>query len=492
MDLWFGFGVAVQPMNLAWVVFGVVLGNLIGVLPGMGALTTISMLFPLAYVIPPTPAILMLAGIFYGSMYGGAICSILLNLPSHAPHAVTCLDGYPMTRAGRGGAAIGLTMMASFFAASVGIVLMVFLSPSLERVAYLLGPTEISAVMLLGLLAGATMARGAPLKGIAMTLVGLLLGTVGADVNTGTLRFTFGVADLNDGLDLAALCLGLFGVADFLMTVNRGTPVPRPALVRLRDLWPTGAELRQSIGPMLRGTGVGALFGAMPGTGPTITTFVAYALERRVSKTPHRFGQGMVAGVVAPEASAHAKTQIDFIPTLSLGIPGDPVMALLLGALIVKGITPGPQLITEHPDVFWGLVASFWIGNILLIILNVPMIGVWVWLLRVPYRVLFPAALFFIAAGVFSTHNSLFDVGLVVVFGMIGALFLWLDFPMAPIVLGFVLGPMLEENFRRAMLLARGDLSVYLTRPISAWLLAAAALIILVQLSGAFTRRRGG
>lgn len=489
-DLWFGFGIALQPVNIAWVVFGVVLGNLIGVLPGMGALTTISMLFPLAYVIPPTPAILMLAGIFYGSMYGGAICSILLNLPSHAPHAVTCIDGYPMTLAGRGGAAIGVTMMASFFAASTGIVLMVFLSPYLETVSNKLGPVEISSVMLLGLLAGATMSRGAPLKGVAMTLFGLILGGVGSDVNTGTLRFTFGFSNLNDGIELSALCLGLFGIADFLMTVNRRKVTALPAILRLRDMLPTRSELRQSIMPMLRGTGIGALFGAMPGTGPTITTFIAYALERRISKTPERFGRGAIEGVVAPEASAHSKTQIDFIPTMSLGIPGDPVMALLLGALIVKGITPGPQLISQHPDVFWGLVASFWIGNVILIILNVPMIGVWVRLLRVPYRILFPSALFFIAAGVFSTHNSLFDVAIVGVSGITGAVFLWLDFPIAPIVLGFVLGPMLEENFRRAMLLSRGDLTVYVTRPISAWLLVACLAIVAVPLHGFFTRKR--
>jgi TctA family transporter len=491
-DLWFGFGIALQPVNLAWVVFGVVLGNLIGVLPGMGALTTISMLFPLAYVLPPTPAILMLAGIFYGSMYGGAICSILLNLPSHAPHAVTCIDGYPMTLAGRGGAAIGVTMIASFFAASVGIVLMVFLSPFLEMVAYKLGPTEISAVMLLGLLAGATMSRGAPLKGVAMTLVGLFLGSVGSDVNSGTLRYTLGFAQLDDGIDLAALCLGLFGIADFLMTVNRRQNRAAPARMRLRDLMPTRAELRLSLAPMLRGTAVGAVFGAMPGTGPTITTLIAYALERRVSRTPERFGRGAIEGVVAPEAAAHSKTQIDFIPTMSLGIPGDPVMALLLGALIVKGIAPGPQLITEHPDVFWGLVASFWIGNVMLMVLNLPLIGLWVRLLRVPYRFLFPSALFFIAAGVFSTHNSLFDVALVGVFGVVGAIFLWLEFPVAPIVLGFVLGPMLEENFRRAMLLAHGNLGIYLSRPISAWLVAASALLIAVQIYGHWRRRPPG
>ncbi len=400
-----------------WSVFGVLLGNLIGVLPGMGALTAISMLLPLTYVIAPIPAILMLAGIFYGSMYGGAIGAILLNLPSHPPHAVTCIDGYPMTKAGRGGAALGVTMMSSFFAASVGILIMIFMSPVLEIVAFKFGPTEISAIMLLGLLAGATMSRGSPLKGVAMTVFGLFVGSIGTDVISGTQRYTFGINELSDGIDLAALSLGLFGIADFLVTINR-------------------VEIK---------------------------------------------GQGAIEGVAAPEAAAHSKTQVDFIPTMSLGIPGDAVMALLLGALIIKGIQPGPQMISEHPDIFWGLIASFWIGNVLLIILNVPLIGVWVKLLQVPYRLLYPTALFFICIGVYSTHNSLFDVLEVAAFGVVGAIFLALDFPMAPIVLGYVLGPMLEENFRRAMLLSRGNLGVYLTRPIAAWIIAACTLLIVAQ-----------
>ena len=491
-SLWYGFGVALMPNNLLWSVFGVLIGNLIGVLPGMGPLTTISMLLPLTYVIDPVPAILMLAGIFYGSMYGGAIGAILLNLPSHPPHAVTCLDGYPMTRQGRGGAALGVTMMVSFFAASVGILVMIFLSPVLEAVAASFGPTEISAIMLLGLLAGATMSRGSPLKGVAMTIVGLWAGSIGTDVISGTPRFTFGFDELRDGVDLAAISLGLFGVADFLVTVNGHAIAAIRTRIRMRDMRPTRAELKQSFLPMLRGTGVGALFGALPGTGPTITTFIAYALERKVSKTPERFGHGAIEGVAAPEASAHAKTQIDFIPTMSLGIPGDAVMALLLGALVIKGIQPGPQLIGEHPDVFWGLIASFWIGNVLLIILNVPLIGIWVKLLRVPYRLLYPSALFFIAIGVYSTHGSLFDVAELAVFGIAGAILITLRFPIAPIVLGFVLGPLLEENFRRAMLLARGNLSVFVTRPIAAWIMAACALLVLAQLFAYAKQRRAG
>lgn len=482
IDLWYGFGVALEPHNFMWSVFGVLIGNLIGVLPGMGALTTISMLLPLTYVIAPVPAILMLAGIFYGSQYGGAIGAILLNLPSHPPHAVTCLDGYPMTQAGRGGAALGVTMMASFFAASVGIIVMIFLSPVLVQIAFKFGPTEICSIMLLGLLAGATMSRGSPLKGVAMTVFGLLCGVVGTDVISGTTRYTFDLPDLADGVELGALCMGLFGIADFLVSVNRTTIKASDAKVSMKDMRPTRAEMKQAFWPMVRGTMVGTLFGAMPGTGPTITTFIAYAVERKIAKDPSRFGKGAIEGVAAPEASAHSKTQVDFIPTLSLGIPGDAVMALILGALIIKGIQPGPQLITEHPDIFWGLVASFWIGNVLLVILNVPMIGVWVKMLQVPYKYLYPAALFFICVGVYSTKNSLFDVGEVAVFGVIGAIFLMLDFPVSPIVLGFVLGPMLEENFRRAMLLSRGDLMVFVQRPISAWFIGACSLLVLAQL----------
>ena len=490
IQLMYGFSVALQPENLMWSVFGVLVGNLIGVLPGMGPLSTISMLLPVVAIIAPVPAILMLAGIFYGSQYGGAIGAILLNLPSHPPHAVTCLDGYPLTRQGRGGTALGVTMMASFFAASVGIVVMIFLSPLLVQAAGSFGPADICAIMLLGLLAGATMSRGSPLKGVAMTVLGLLCGCIGTDTMSGTARYTLGISELRDGVELGGLTMGLFGIADFLVSVNRTTVSPADAHVRMRDMRPSRAELRQSFWPMLRGTGVGTLFGALPGTGPTITTFIAYALERKWSRTPARFGHGALEGVAAPEAASHSKTQVDFIPTMSLGIPGDPVMALILGALIMKGIQPGPQLIADHPDIFWGLVASFWIGNLLLVILNVPLIGVWVRLLRVPYRQLYPSALFFIAVGVFSTRNNLFDVAIVAAFGVIGAVLLMLEFPLSPIVLGFVLGPMLEEKFRQATLLSRGDLSVFVTRPVAAAFVAASALLVLAQVAAWLRGRR--
>lgn len=482
-DLWHGFGVAFLPTNLMWSFVGVLIGNLIGVMPGMGALSAISMLLPLTYTMAPIPAILMLAGIFYGSQYGGAIGAILLNLPCHPPHAVTCLDGYPMTRQGRGGTALGITMICSFFAASFGIVVMILASPLLVSIAFEFGPSEIFSIMLLGLLAGATMSRGSPVKGVAMTVIGLLLGVVGTDINTGVQRFTFGITDLGDGVELVALALGVFGVAEFLRNVNQMEDIQTDMKVSLRDMRPSVAELKQSFWPMVRGTLVGTVFGAMPGTGPTITTFIAYALERRLAKDPSRFGRGAIEGVAAPEAASHSKTQVDFIPTMSLGIPGDAVMALILGALLIQGIQPGPQLITEHADLFWGLIASFWIGNVLLLILNVPLIGVWVKLLRVPYRYLFPSALFFIAVGVFSTNKNLFQVWEVLAFGIGGAVFAELGFSLAPILLGFVLGPLVEENFRRALLLSHGDMAVFVQHPISAVFISASALLVGLQVA---------
>jgi TctA family transporter len=481
LDLWQGFGVALEPHNLLWSFVGVLIGNLIGVLPGLGPLSAMSILLPLTYVMPPIPAILMLAGIFYGSQYGGAIGAILLNLPCHPPHAVTCLDGYPLTKQGKGGVALGVTMLCSFFAASIGIIVMIFASPLLVSIAFKFGPAEIFSIMLLGLICGGTMARGTPLKGIAMTTLGLLIGMVGTDINTGTMRFTFGFPMLFSGVQLVALALGLFGVAEFLRNINNMETITTGKL-SMRDMRPSLADLKQAFFPMLRGTLVGTLFGAMPGTGATITTFIAYAIEKRISKTPERFGRGALEGVAAPEASSHSKTQIDFIPTMSLGIPGDPVMALILGGLLVQGIQPGPQLITEHADLFWGLIASFWVGNVFLILLNVPLIGIWVKLLRVPYRYLFPVAMFFIYIGVYSTNNSLFEVNEVLIFGIAGAILMVLDFPISPILLGYVLGPLIEENFRRALEISGGDFTTFIEGPISATILAIALLLVLGQL----------
>ncbi|HTK14646.1 MAG TPA: tripartite tricarboxylate transporter permease [Xanthobacteraceae bacterium] len=484
-DLGYGFGVALEPHNLWFCFVGVFVGNVVGVLPGMGVLATMSILLPLTFGMHPVAAILMLAGVFYGSQYGGAICSILLNLPCHPPHAVTCLDGFPMTKQGRGGVALGVTVLASFLGASFGITEMIFLAPLLVEVALKFGPAEVCSLMLLGLLAGSTLARGSPLKGVAMTLLGLTFSIVGADIETGAPRFTFGMQELFDGVEIVALALGLFGIAEFMKSVNQTAPIDlKYAKIKLRDLRPSKADLKEAALPAVRGTLIGSMCSLIPGTGPTIASFVAYATEKKISKNPESFGKGNIAGVVCPEAATHSSVQGDFIPTMSLGIPGDAVMALILGALIIQGIVPGPQLISEHPDIFWGLIASFWIGNIMLVILNVPMIGIWVKLLSIPYKYLYPSALFFVCIGVYSANNDLFQVGETVVIGVFGYLLLLLGFHPAPVLLGYVLGSRFEENFRRAMLISRGDIFTFVEPQhwISAIFIALCALLILGQI----------
>ena len=481
-DLWFGFGVALEPHNLIYCFFGVLVGNLVGVLPGLGPIATISMLLPLTFAMKPVAAILMLSGVYYGAQYGGAICSILLNLPCHPPHAVTCLDGYPLTRQGKGGTALGITVIASFVGASFGITEMIFLAPILVKAALQFGPAEVCSLMLVGLLAGSTLAKGSPLKGVAMTLFGLLLGIVGTDTETGTPRFTFGLLNLEDGIEIVALALGLFGIAEFMnsLTQSFDTTVRNPR-VSFRDMFPSRADLKMAFWPMMRGTLLGSLCALIPGTGPTIASFVSYATEKKLSKTPERFGHGAIEGVACPEASTHSAVQGDFIPTMSLGIPGDAVMALLLGALVIQGIVPGPQLISMHPDIFWGLVASFWIGNILLVLLNVPLIGLWVKLLSIPYRYLYPSAMFFVCIGVYSSNNDMFLVAETLIIGVVGYVLLRLDFHPAPVLLGFVLGPRLEENFRRAMQISRGNLGIFVERPISAVFVALCVVLVLAQ-----------
>jgi len=478
-DLWYGFGVAFQWQNIVYCFLGVFIGNMVGVLPGMGPLATISILLPLTFGMKPVAAILMIAGVYYGAQYGGAICSILLNLPCHPPHAVTCLDGFPLTQQGKGGTALGITVIASFVGASWGITEMIFLSPLLVKAALQFGPAEVCSLMLLGLLAGSTLARGSPVKGVAMTVVGLLIGIVGSDIETGSPRFTFGLPQLDDGIEIVALALGLFGIAEFMTSVNKISDVnTKYSNVRLRDMRPSRADLKKAFFPMWRGTIIGSLCALIPGTGPTIASFVSYATEKKISRTPERFGHGAIEGVACPEASTHSSVQGDFIPTMSLGIPGDAVMALLLGALIIQGIVPGPQLISEHPDIFWGLIASFWIGNILLVVLNVPMIGLWVKLLMIPYKYLFPSAMFFVCIGVYSTNNDMFQVGEVLLLGIAGYMLNLLGYHPAPVLLGFVLGPRFEENFRRALLISRGDMLVFIERPISAVFVAACVLLI--------------
>jgi putative tricarboxylic transport membrane protein len=481
-NLFHGFEVALDPHNLLWCFVGVLVGNIVGGLPGMGVLSAISILLPITFGMQPVPAILMLSGIYYGAQYGGAICSILLNLPCHPPHAVTCLDGFPLTKQGRGGVALGITMMGSAFGAAFGIMQMIFFAPLVAKAALQFGPSEICMLMLLGLLAGSTLAKGSPLKGIAMTLLGLLLSTVGTDLNSGVERMTFGMTDLSDGLELVSLSLGLFGIAEFIRSVNNTAPLNLAyAKVSMNDMRPSKAEMKQAAFPILRGTVIGSLCACIPGTGPTIASFVAYAVEKKVSRTPERFGHGAIEGVAAPEASTHSAVQGDFIPTMSLGIPGDAVMALLLGALMIQGIAPGPMLLTQHPDLFWGLIASFWVGNIILLVLNVPMIGVWVKLLSVPYKYLYPSAILFICVGVFAARHSMFDVGATLFIGVVGYALLKLRFEPAPILLGFVLGQHLEENFRRALVLSRGDLMVFVERPLSAVFLSLSVLLVGTQ-----------
>jgi TctA family transporter len=483
VDLYHGFGVALEPSNILWCFVGVLIGNLVGVLPGLGILSSVSILLPLTFAMKPVPAILMLAGIYYGSQYGGAICSILLNLPCHAPHAVTCLDGYPLTKKGRAGTALGITIVSACVGAAFGIVVMVFFAPVVVSFALELGPSENCALMFLGLLSGATLARGSPLKGVAMTIFGMLIGLVGTDVASGASRFTFGSFHLLDGVDLAALALGLFGITEFFKSVNHVAPLDlSKTKVRVRDMVPSLDEMKRSFLPMWRGTLIGSLSACIPGAGPTIASFVSYAVEKKISKTPEKFGTGHVEGIASPEASTHSAIQCDFIPTMTLGIPGDASMALLLGALMIQGIAPGPQLIAQHPDVFWGLVASFWVGNIILVILNVPMIGIWVKMLAIPYRYLYPSALFFMYIGVFTARNSLFDVGAILFFGIVGYILLTLRFHPAPVLVGFVLGPRVEESFRRSVQVSYGTLDIFWERPITATILAFCALLICVQI----------
>ena len=478
-SLWGGFEVALQPTNLMYSFIGVFVGNLIGVLPGIGPLAAISMLLPITYGLDPTAALMMLAGIYYGAQYGGATTSILLNVPGVASHAVTCLDGHPMAKQGKAGQALFMAMFASFIGACVGIVIMVFFSPLIVDVALSFGPAEYFSLMALGLIAASTLARGSPIKGIASVVIGLILGLVGTDVNTGMQRFAFDVPELTDGLSLVGIAMGLFGVSDILASVNRIGDSVISGKVTMKSLRPDKGDLKKSWGAIARGTGIGAFFGMLPGTGSAIASFMSYATEKRMSKTPERFGLGAIEGVAGPEASNNAAAQTAFIPTMTLGIPGDATMALMLGALIIHGIQPGPQMLTEHADVFWGLIASFWVGNLLLVLLNVPLIGLWVKMLTIPYRIIFPSVLFFIAIGVYSGNNNLFDVGVTLVAGLLGFAGARLGFEAAPLILGFVLGPLMEENFRRTLLLSRGDMAVFVERPIAGSITAATLALVL-------------
>lgn len=486
-----GLNTALSFQNLLYCFLGVFLGTLVGVIPGIGHLAAMSLLFPITFYLDPTTALIMLAGIWYGSSYGGNTASILLNIPGSPANAVTCLDGYPMARQGRGGVALFMTTVASFVGGSIGIILLMLFAPVIASYALSFGSAEYFSLMVLGLVAASTISDGSAIKGLAMVVLGIMFGTVGADIYTGTPRFSFGVLELTDKINLVALAMGIFGVAEIIASVRKVKVGDiDPESVKFKAMKPTKDDVNRSWFPMLRGSSIGAFFGTLPGTGPSVASFMAYALEKRVAKEPKRFGKGAIEGIMAPESANNSADQTSFIPTLSLGIPGSPTMALMLGALMIHGIAPGPSLLTEQPSLFWGLVMSFWIGNVLLVILNVPLIGIWVRLLMVPYHLLFPAVLMFICIGTYTVNNSPFDIWLVVFFGFLGYLMRIFDWPAAPLLLGFVLGPLMEEHFRRAMLLARGDFMTFVDRPISATVMAITAALLVWGVVSAMRQRR--
>jgi len=484
-----GLSVALTLSNIAYCFAGVLLGTIIGVLPGIGALAAISMLFPITFHLDPTAALIMLAGIWYGANYGGSTAAILLNIPGTPATAVTALDGYPMTRNGRSGVALLMSTVASFVGGSVGILLMMLFSPLITKYALSFGAAEYFSLMVLGLVAASTISDGSAVKGLSMVVLGIAVGTVGMDIYTGIDRFTFGTMGLLDGISLVALAMGLFGVAEVIATVRQsGERTLKPSVITFRSMKPTRDDMRRSTPAVARGSAIGSFFGTLPGTGPAVAAFIAYAVEKRSGKDQTRFGKGAIEGVMAPESANNAADQTAFIPTMTLGIPGSATMALMLGALIIHGIEPGPQLITAEPELFWGLVMSFWIGNLLLLILNIPLIGIWVRLLLIPYHLLYPAVLMFICIGVYTVNNSAFDVWLVALFGAVGYILRLLQFPATPILLGFVLGPLMEENLIRAMLLSRGDPMTFIERPISGTIIVFTFLLLLWSFVGSMRR----
>jgi TctA family transporter len=474
-----GFSVAFTPANFLYCLIGAFVGTLVGVLPGIGPVTTISMLLPFTFRISPIASLIMLSGIYYGAHHAGSTTAIMLNMPGEPTSVVICQDGHPMARQGRAGVALFVAAIGSFFAGGVGVLVIAFLSPPLARVALLIGAPEYAAMILLALVTASVLSSKSPFTTIGMALLGVLVGTVGTDVNSGVWRFTGGNPLLADGISFVAVAAGLFAFAEVIFHVGLPGQAPPPA-ARLTRLIPTRADFAAVWKPILRGTGLGAALGILPGTGPLISSFAAYAMEKRLARDPSRFGKGAIEGVAGPESANNAAAITHFIPMLSLGIPAGAAMALMLGALIIQGITPGPQVMTEHPDLFWGLVASMFIGNAMLLVLNLPLVGLWVKLLSIPYRLLYPAILIFCCIGIYSVNKQGFDVLLAAGFGAIGFVFKKLSCPPGPLVLGLVLGPSLEAYARRALLLAHGDPMVFVTHPISlVMLLAAAGLIVL-------------
>ncbi|MDP0928220.1 tripartite tricarboxylate transporter permease [Paracoccus onubensis] len=488
-----GFTVALQPEVLIYSLFGALLGTFVGVLPGIGAMAAITLLLPLTYYISSEAALVMLAGVYYGAQYGGAVASILLRLPGTPQSVVTALDGYPMAQQGRGGVALFTAMISSFAGSMLGIVVLVVLAGWLSRVATEFGAADYAAMMIMGLVAASTIGSKHPAKSFAMVVLGLILGCVGTDVNSGAQRLTFGRTELIDGINLVALAMGLFGVAEVISNIRRADRHGPPDRVTLRQLIPTRQDLRRMVAPVLRGTGLGSMLGALPGTGSTISSFLSYAMEQRVARQPERFGKGAIEGVAGPEAANNSAAITAFVPTLTLGIPGDPIMALMLGALIIHGIQPGPLMLEARPDMFWGLVVSFGIGNLFLLILNLPLIGIWVSMLRIPFRWLYPAIIVFICLGVYSVRGSVFDIAMVAGIGAVGYALSLAAFSPALLLLGFVLGPLIETNLRRAMLISRGDPMIFLERPIACgFIMAAVALIVFPVVKSVFRGRRTG
>jgi putative tricarboxylic transport membrane protein len=487
-NLALGLQVAVSPMNLMYCLIGVLLGTLIGVLPGIGTTATIAMLLPITFNLSPVAALIMLAGIYYGSQYGGSTTAILVNIPGEISSVVTALDGYQMARRGRAGPALAVAAIGSFVAGCFATAVIAFAAPALAEVALKFGPAEYFSLMVLGLICATVLAHGSVLKAIVMILTGLLIGIVGTDVNSGVLRFNFGIPELSDGVSLVALFMGMFGIAEVIANLeHRGT---REVFTKsVGSLLPSRDEAKRSVGPILRGAGIGSMLGILPGGGSILAAFSSYMVEKKLARRPEEFGKGAIQGVAGPEAANNAGAQASFIPMLTLGIPGNAVMALMIGALMIQGIAPGPQVMNEKPELFWGLIASMWIGNLLLVVLNLPLIGIWIKLLQVPYRLLFPSILVFMAIGVYSVANNPFDLVIMAVFGLLGLACMKLGMEPAPLALGVVLGPLMEENLRRAMLLARGDPTVFLTRPISAGFMIA-SIVVLVLLSLPVLRRR--
>ncbi|MFN8916440.1 MAG: tripartite tricarboxylate transporter permease [Burkholderiales bacterium] len=488
-NLELGFSTAFTLQNLFYCFIGVLLGTLIGVLPGIGPIATIAMLLPITYVLPPVAALIMLAGIYYGAQYGGSTTAILVNLPGESSSVVTCLDGYQMARKGRAGAALAIAGLGSFFAGTVATLILAAFAPVLSELAFKFGPAEYFSLMVLGLVGAVVLASGSLTKALAMIVLGLIIGLIGTDVNSGAQRFTFEIPELSDGIGFVIIAMGVFGFAEIISNLEQKEH--REVFTsKVGSLMPNKEEFKRAAPAALRGTALGSILGVLPGGGALLSAFASYTLEKKLSKHPEEFGKGAPEGVAGPESANNAGAQTSFIPLLTLGIPPNAVMALMVGAMTIHNIQPGPQVMTSNPALFWGLVASMWIGNLMLIVLNLPLIGIWIKLLSVPYRVLYPAILLFCCVGVYSLNNNVFEVALTVLFGVVGWLFIKLKCEPAPLLLGFILGPLMEENLRRALLLSRGDWSTFVTRPLSLGLLVAAVLLVVIVLSPAISKKR--